>query len=63
MICGNVRLWHKADMPSALHMSALGVKRTCLFARTCLLLTQSGHQPPHALIFSVASLNRYNALS
>ena len=41
----------------------LGVKRTCLLHRKCPLMTQSGHQPPHALIFSVASLNRYNALS
>ena len=28
----HVRYWHEADIPSALHMSAFGVKRTWPFA-------------------------------
>ena len=40
-----VRFWHIADITSAPHMSALGVKRTWLSRiAKCPLMTQSGHQ-------------------
>ena len=40
----HVRYWHKADMPSALHMSAFGGKADMASCTaTCPLLTQSGH--------------------
>ena len=46
---GNVRLWHKADIPSCTaHVrfrSLLGVKRTSAVAVQCPLMTQSGHWP------------------
>ena len=42
----NVRYWHKADIPSCTaHVRFWGKSGHRLVRCTCLLLTQSGHQP------------------
>ena len=51
----DVRYWHKADMASALQMSAFGGKADIAPAAQCPLMTQSGHSAyrlcdvPHSL--------------
>jgi len=40
----NVRYWPKADIPYVAFGVAFAVKRTCLFALHCQLLTHSGHR-------------------